>query len=50
MKTMSVFPETTLTFWDKSRLVNMNIQAIQQDFASIFLATASTRGVQKVLS
>ena len=28
----SVFLESTLTFWDKSLLIKMNIQAIQQIF------------------
>ena len=32
------FSESTLTFWDKSRLIKMDIQAIQQNFASIFPA------------
>ena len=35
---LSVFSESTLTFWDKSLLIKMNIQAMQQNFFSIFTA------------
>ena len=35
---ISFFSESTLTFWDKSRLIKINIQAIQQNFVSIFPA------------
>ena len=44
----SVFSESTLTFWDKSLLIKMNIQAIQQNFCQ-YLPSNGLEGDASVL-